>query len=172
MCRNALTQVPSEVLKRAPEVLKRAPEALKKAPEALKKEFKDFHLAPAARAESDEREADPGEGGGGGSKAWLRNLVNGFDVEIPTGARLQDDTVGGCCQAPHCDSHAHTVVRVSLSGSSAATARSPPDDVVLICMLNCSSPADWIEPVNISIEFSMLKSGVQQSFGGKAETAS
>lgn len=117
MCRDALTQVPSEVLKRAPEVLKRAPEALKKAPEALKKEFKDFHLAPAARAESDEREADPGEGGGGGSKAWLRNLVNGFDVEIPTGARLQDDTVGGCCPLLRCYIHAPALMPVSLSSS-------------------------------------------------------
>lgn len=61
------------------------------APEALKKEFRDFKLTPAAR-DSDDREglAEAGEGAASG---WLRNLLNGFDMEVPTGDRLEQDTV-------------------------------------------------------------------------------
>lgn len=74
-------------------------------PEALKKEFKDFKMKPAAR-ESDDREAtSEASGGGGTTSGWLRNLLNGFDMEVPTGERLEQDTV----RKPH-PPYSHTSI--------------------------------------------------------------
>lgn len=74
---------------RPPQLIK-----LAAAPEAIKKEFRDFKMKPAAR-ESDDLEAlnPEGSSAGNSNSGWLRNLLNGFDMEVPTGERLEQDTV-------------------------------------------------------------------------------